>query len=125
MKLTYDEQMELVDRDAVRAWRHPVEELEPQSDKSLVEQFGDLLAPVFLFISSARNAKQMALRAWVVLYVVRLDLVDGETIAAYAKKVGMAKDTVHRAVKEFRALVPDFRPPHLRPLPPPKESFPK
>ena len=108
--------MEIADQEAsVDAYRHPAEILDENQRAELVAQLAEALTPVFLFLSKGRLTDTMEMRTWVVLYETRLDLIGGETIGAYAKRVGVSANRIHTLVKEFRALVPAYRSANRKP----------
>lgn len=99
-----------VNEESMRQWRHPAEMLDADSEEvALASRLADVLTPVFLFISKGRVGGTMHLRAWVCLYATRRDLVDGDTIDAFAKRTGVSANRIHSLVKEFAASVPGYR----------------
>ncbi len=94
--------------EAVRAFRHPVEIMEPSAQAGLVEQLADVLTPVFLYLSKGRLTGTMEVRAWVVLREVRADLVQGESVAKAAARLGVSDRRVQELVEEFRAQIPAY-----------------
>ena len=105
---TYEARMRLVERQSASAYRHPVESMEPDIRDEIIEQFRELLAPIFLFIASGRDTRTRGMRSWAVLYVVRLDLLEGETIQHRARCDGVSTARIQALVNEFRRMVPDF-----------------
>jgi len=85
-----------------------------------VQALADVLRPVILFLAkgSGHNAKftrgpaigTLHMRAWVLLYAVRPDLVEGETMRAAARRFGVSAIRVGDIMREFRACVPGFDP---------------
>jgi hypothetical protein len=89
--------------------QHPVDMIEPLPERDdLVSQLAEVLTPVFQFISRGRIGGTMAHRSWVVLYLTRSDLIDGETLDAAAKRMGVTPQRMHNLVLEFRESVPNF-----------------
>lgn len=93
---------------------------EGRSPRDRVEEFADMLRPVLLFLAkgAGHNPKftrgaaigTLHMRAWVLLYAVRPDLINGETMRAAAKRFGVTPIRVGDIMREFRACVPGFDP---------------
>lgn len=91
--------------------QHPVDFMEPEQKDALANIFAtmaEMLTPMFLFMGKARTRQTAGDRLWVVLYVVRPDLNGGETVAAYASRVGLRETHLWNLVAEFRAMIPNF-----------------
>ncbi len=88
---------------------HPAELIEPDLRRDLVSDLAEVLTPVLLFISKGRLTGTMDIRSWIVLRETRMDLIEAETIAAFAKRRGISGARVHELIKEFRSAVSGYR----------------
>ncbi len=98
-----------INRASVSAFQHPGDAIEADVKEELVAQLAAVLTPVFQYIAKGRLGNTMAARSWVVLHETRLDLIAGESIEDFAKRIGVSHTRVHELVKEFRAMVPAYR----------------
>lgn len=93
--------------DAMAVTDDPVDQIEPLSagiDEDLVAEFSTRLAVVWEFLAKGRTSDSRAHRVWAALYVMRRDLIDGESVEAYAGRKGVSVAGVHRYVAEFRQV---------------------
>ncbi len=59
---------------------HPVEQIEPSAAKDDLEALGRILAPILVWAAEARTLVGLGQRLWVLIYVIRPDLIAGETL---------------------------------------------
>lgn len=93
----------LLDNDIRHAERrHPVDFLEPLSPESeIVHRTCEVLSRTFGWVADGRTAEQRGLRASVVLYCVRADLIDAATVEELGAQVGCAARNVEILVADF------------------------
>lgn len=78
-------------------------------------QLCELLTPLFLFLAAGWNPTAgskigtLHQRAWVLLYAIRPDLIEGETLADAAARYGVATPRLVYLLREFRRYLPDYR----------------
>lgn len=97
--------MDLAERDAsVAAFRHPGDAIDGEEEGTgdTVTRLVPVLTKVFLFISRGRVAGEAHHRAWVWMHETKPELLKGETVRAYAKRVGVSVEKVEELVREFR-----------------------
>lgn len=106
-------------RESFNQWKADIRsERAPVRDSA--EALADILRPVILFLAkgSGHNAKftrgspigTLHMRAWVILYCVRPDLIEGETMRAAAKRFGVDNSRLRDIMRDFRACVPNYDP---------------
>lgn len=122
--MTLESQRRRLDQLAVEAFQHPAELIDAETCEMcaaefqdlaaplVLEAFGKLCAPIFVFLGRAQSDRSAYLRSWVLLYAV--NRVDGETIDACAARVGVSPSTLKDLVAAFRRLVPAYRFPHQK-----------
>jgi len=89
------------------------------ADTTELARLADILRPVLLFVAkgsglSPKNTTTtkrgtLDIRAWAVLYVVRPDLIGGESMNAAAKRFGVSKIYVRDVVQDLLAGIPRFK----------------
>ena len=78
--------------------RHPVDFLEPlPSQEDQLQRICEVLSRTFGWVADADTVEQKGLRASVVLYCVRADLLDAATL----EQLGVATGTPQAVVDEF------------------------
>jgi len=83
--------------------RHPVDFLEPlPNGNESARRICEVLSRTFIWIADGSTLEQVGLRATVVLYCVRPDLIGGQIL----EKIGLRADCTRQAVEH---LVTDFR----------------
>jgi hypothetical protein len=102
------------DAAGIDAYQHPAEIMEPAEEAGLVQQFAEIMTPVCAYIAKGSLTGTMDMRSWVFLYLTRLDMIHGETIAEFASRRGVSPKRVQVLINEFRALVPGMRSPHQK-----------
>jgi len=65
----------------------------------------EILRRTFIWIAEGRSLEQRGLRATVVLYCVRPDLIDGQTLESIGFAAGVTRQRAHRLATEFRQTV--------------------
>ncbi|WED66719.1 hypothetical protein PXH66_07635 [Synoicihabitans lomoniglobus] len=102
-----------------KSFRDWVEERRNEFDEGLPEEaFGalmEMLTPMFLFLSMGHNQMGKGTdlgtyhyRAWVLLYCVRPDLLQGQTTVEAAQMFGCSRGCLTRVIDQFRMLYPDI-----------------
>lgn len=82
--------------------RHPVDFLEPlPTPEDQVERICAVLSRTFGWVAEADTVEQKGLRASVVLYCVRADLLGSATLEQLGAKVGMPQAVVDEMVSDF------------------------
>jgi hypothetical protein len=93
-----------VNRESFLSWLR-----DQRADVSAEEGFAilaDLLTPVFLYLAEGYQKKTLEVRAWVLLYALRPDLLDGESMSDFARKRGVTKPAIHQKLAELRRVLP-------------------
>jgi hypothetical protein len=72
--------------------------------EELIAQMAELLAPIFRFIAAGVPSETMDERAWAVAYVMRPDILQGETMVACARRLGVSMYCIRELVYEFRSI---------------------
>jgi hypothetical protein len=67
-----------------------------------------LLSPIFHFLGDGYRSDILERRAWVLLYALCPDLLNGEDMVTAAKRWGVTKQAVHYQLKELRKILPDL-----------------
>lgn len=110
LRIDHAAQMRRVERAGVGDWRHPVDDIEPPQQDDQLTRIMDLaarLTKILSWVSEGREGRTMDMRSWAMLYVMRPDLLRGETMRSYAGSRGVQVSRVHAFVQEFRELFPD------------------
>ena len=82
--------------------RHPADFFEPLAlEDPAREQAQEVLRRVFVWVASATGVRQYGLRALVILYVVRRDLISGATLQEIGEKCACSKQAVSSLVESF------------------------
>ncbi len=82
--------------------RHPVDFLEPlPAPEDQLERVCEVLSRTFGWVAEAETVEQKGLRASVVLYCVRADLLGSSTLEQLGAKVGMPQAVVDELVSDF------------------------
>ena len=82
--------------------RHPVDFLEPlpHADES-AQRTCEALSRTFMWIADGDSLDQKGLRATIVLYCVRADLLDGISLEDIGFRAGCSTDEVENLVSDF------------------------
>jgi len=82
--------------------RHPVDFLEPlPTPEDHLDRICEVLSRTFGWVADADTVEQKGLRASVVLYCVRADLLGSSTLEELGAKVGMPQAVVDELVSDF------------------------
>jgi hypothetical protein len=114
LRIDHAAQMRIVEQAGIGDWTHPGEAMDPPEidlEMSLIMDMAARLSKVLQFVSDGREGSTMEMRIWAVLYVLRPDLIKGETIAHFAARMKVSSSRIKAFVGEFRALFPgvEFR----------------
>ncbi len=86
---------------------HPVDELEPLDDPSAIhvdfKLYGNILSRVYVWVAEARDLVALGKRQWVQLYVLRPDLIKGQTLDQFGALDSVSRQGMDKLVQEFRA----------------------
>lgn len=82
---------------------HPVDEIEPMKECVDFRAFGNFLARVYVWVSEARDIIGLGKRQWVQLYVLRPDLIKGQTMEQFGALDSTTRQGMDKLVQEFRA----------------------
>lgn len=105
------------ERQSIENWLDEQNEHAPLDDRlaSVVE----VITPLFVFLAHGyRQSKKQSfgtihMRAWVLLYCLRSDLIMGQTLIAAGEQLGCAHEDLVKLIREFEAMFPRYRRPHL------------
>ena len=88
------------------------------SPADTIALLADVLRPMLLFLAKGSGLNPKAtrgpkigtlhMRAWVLLYAIRPDLINGETMRAAAKRFGVTPIRIGDLMREFCVAVPHF-----------------
>ena len=82
--------------------RHPVDFLEPAPDPDdQLQRICEVLSRTFGWVAEATTVEQKGLRASVVLYCVRADLLGSATLEELGAKVGTPQAVMDELVSDF------------------------
>lgn len=82
--------------------RHPVDILEPlPTSEGQLQRICEVLSRTFGWVADADTVEQKGLRASVVLYCVRADLLGAETLEELGATVGTPQAVVDELVSDF------------------------
>jgi hypothetical protein len=88
-------------RNAVSAWRESQSDDE-LADSYLATQLGERLGVLLEFLAKAPTPDALAARSWCLLYAVRPDLVDYESIQTAADRLGISQQRLCQLLKLFK-----------------------
>ena len=91
------------------------EQIRDESESENFAQLIALLTPILEFLGASCSAKMAAIRVWALLYAVRPDLIEFESLASAAKRFDVAEPIFSRVLRELKAAVPGFRYAHREP----------
>jgi hypothetical protein len=82
--------------------RHPVDILEPlPTQESQLQRICEVLSRTFGWVAEADTVEQKGLRASVVLYCVRADLLDADALEELGATVGTPQSVMDELVSDF------------------------
>ena len=83
--------------------RHPVDFLEPlPNGNNSPRQTCEVLSRTFVWIADGSTLEQVGLRATVVLYCIRPDLIGGQSLEEISLRAGCTRQAVEHLVADFR-----------------------
>lgn len=88
---------------------HPQDILEPiEDDPSAVwidfKAFGNVQARIYAWRSLAQDVVGWGYRGWVEVYVMRPDLIQGQTLEMFGDETSVTRQAINKLVLEFRSL---------------------
>lgn len=81
---------------------HPVDDMEPESDSEDLQAVGRALSKVLVWSAEAKSIVALGQRLWVFLYVVRPDLIEGQTLDQFGSQSNKTRQAVDKVVQEFQ-----------------------
>jgi hypothetical protein len=96
-------------QESMRVWREQVRGINLSSDSDFLAQLADALRPLYDYLANAQNPRSMGMRAWCLLYAVRPELIDFQTIQAGADYFGVTQEAVCYQLKQLEAAFPGFK----------------
>lgn len=92
-----------------QSWLDDTRNSEVCPEKIVFEALGEMLLPLMLFLANGMHKGSFGERAWVILYCVRPDLLDGRTHAFAQNRYGYNQSTLSLLVAEFEEQFPHFK----------------
>lgn len=109
---SYDDQMRSVEASSGAEYVHPAEVLEPimqAAELGLLMDMSARLSKLLQWLADGSAGGTMDMRAWCMLYVLRPDLIRGESALQYAKRRGVSHPRVMLLLRQFRELFPGVK----------------
>ena len=75
-------------------------------DYSPFKHLAEMLTPVFQFLADGYATGNLEIRAWVILYAIRPDLLGGETMKEFADLRGVHHYAIQDVLKKFQRELP-------------------
>lgn len=91
------------DRSEFQRW---VAERRSDSPEEQFAEMAALLSPLFQYLADGRARGNLEMRAWLVLYALYPHLLEGETMAEFAKKTGVQQSALSFHLDRLRHYVP-------------------
>lgn len=97
------------DRRAFRDWC--VSNRDCVTDESkLIGAMADVLSPLFMFLADGYrggpSGNTLSLRAWIILYALRSDLIGNDTLKQAAERLGTTSSQLSRVLRILRERIP-------------------
>jgi len=67
-----------------------------------IQQLADGLGRILAYLTQTRTLNGMGKRCWAMAYVLRPDLLDGQTLEDIGRQNGVTKQSIEHYVREFR-----------------------
>jgi len=114
----FDFAMRRADRkEAMRRWRDQLRGVDLYDESGLFERLAEVIGPLYEYLAKAQNTRSMGMRAWCLLYAVRPELIDYQTIQAAADSFGVTQEALCYQLKQLEASFPGFT--YIRRMQPP------
>lgn len=81
---------------------HPMEDMEPQVEQIDFRAFGNFMARVYVWVSESKDLVGLGKRQWVQLYVLRPDLIAGQTLDQFGSLDNVTRQGMDKLVQEFQ-----------------------
>jgi len=81
---------------------HPQDDIEPIPESEDIEAVGRALSKILVWASEAKSIVALGQRLWVFLYVVRPDLIEGQTLDQFGSQSNQTRQAVDKVVQEFQ-----------------------
>lgn len=78
------------------------------SDTVVFQRVAGVLGPVLEYLGSSCTPTAMAVRAWCLLYCMRPDLIEYESLVSASKRFGVSHQVINRILRDFEDAVPGF-----------------
>jgi len=72
---------------------------EPQDEVSIA---ADMLGRLLAYGTQSRSVSTMGKRFWAMVYVLRPDLLDGQTMESFGRQSSASRQSIEQYVREFR-----------------------
>lgn len=100
-------------RRAYQTWLRQFRHLD-EEDEGALDVFSEMLVTVFLYFADGykfgpfeeRRSRVLGMRAWVLLYALRPDLLDGESMTDGARKFGVTRQSMQTQLENLRRYLP-------------------
>lgn len=93
---------DIANSSAASYYSHPIDEIEPIERNQDLEALGRALAPVLVWCAEAKSLVSMGQRMWVFLYVVRPDLINGQTLDQFGSMDNKTRQAIDKIVQNFQ-----------------------
>jgi hypothetical protein len=94
-------------RESLSRWRDELRS-ESMPDQLVFERLVGILHPVLEYIGSSCSPTMMAVRMWCLLYAVRPDLIEYESLVSAERRFGVSEQVIHKALREIESAIPGF-----------------
>ena len=94
-------------RESMARWRDELR-AEEVPDQLVFERLVGILHPVLEYIGASCTPTMMAVRMWCLLYAVRPDLVEYESLVSAERRFGVSEQVIHKALREIEKTIPGF-----------------
>ena len=103
MSLAYGEEFQDVAESVNASYRyHPIEDIEPATESHDLQAVGESLSKILVWAAEAKSIVALGQRLWVFLYVVRPDLIEGQTLDQFGSQSNQTRQAIDKVVQEFQ-----------------------
>lgn len=90
------------DSNAASYSHHPVDDLEPSVSDRDLQAVGFALAKILVWCAEAKTIVALGQRFWVFLYIVRPDLINGQTLEQFGSFNNVTRQAMDKLVQQFQ-----------------------